>query len=137
MKAKGTSPSGPFYSRRLVIIQWRKYAHIFFVFYYLYRRIHRDVTVYIFAHQLTHTRCSSIYQLGSKTKRAGQFMQFVQVSALCNQQERKQQQLKTAKLLGGKTLMRIIHFHNFWDFPKRISPKLFALVYRAQIFRDN
>ena len=34
------------------------------------------------AYELTHRRCSCIYQLGSKIKRAGQFMQFVQVSAL-------------------------------------------------------
>ena len=27
----------------------------------------------------------AVYQLGSKIKRAGQFMEFVQVSALCNQ----------------------------------------------------
>ena len=37
------------------------------------RRIHRDVIVYIFcslAYKLTHRRCSRIYQLGSKIKRA-------------------------------------------------------------------
>ena len=47
----------------------------------------------------------AVYQLGSKVKRAGYFMQFAQVSALCNQYQRKKQQLKTAKLPGGKTLM--------------------------------
>ena len=50
-----------------------------------YGRIHGDVIVYIFfslAYELTH---SCIYRLGAKIKRVGQFMQFVQVLALCNQ----------------------------------------------------
>ena len=55
--------------------------------------------------RVTHRRCGRIYQLDSKVKRAGYFMQFAQVSALCNQYQRKKQQLKTAKLPGGKTLM--------------------------------
>ena len=41
---------------------------------YQYRRIHRDVIVYIFAHlayELTHRRCSRINQLGARIKRAG------------------------------------------------------------------
>ena len=37
------------------------------------------------AYELTYRRCSCIYQLGSKFKRAGQPMQFVQVLALFNQ----------------------------------------------------
>ena len=80
----------------------------FFVFFLCMRFIGRFIVTSLFkflfiSRRVNQRRCSRIYQFGSKIKRDGWFMQFLQVSALCNQSQRKYQQLKTAKLLGSKT----------------------------------
>jgi len=67
-------------------------------------------------------------------------MQFVQVLALCNLQQRKQQQLKTAKLLGGETLMSSHILCKFLGFFKEnfywcIGLKFSAITEIVMLFR--
>ena len=78
-----------------------------------------DLTVYAdspghfcsLAYELTHRRCRCIYQLGSKIKRAGQFMQFVQVSALFSLQPVTKKITATDyyKITGWQNVNELIH----------------------------